>query len=276
MRTGLRIAAASLALLLCLTNTALGHPAVIKNRQYYEQRGDMIWEVHTNQKVIALTFDDGPDPSETEQILDVLHQYDAKCTFFAIGKRLASYPDVARRVIAEGHELANHTYNHVYFKKPISQKQVQRELELTENEIIKITGRHSKLFRPPGGMYNETLINFSNRKGLKPILWSWHQDTKDWNCPGVYNIANKVIRNAHNGDIVLFHDHVHGQSQTRQALKIILPELKKQGYRFVTVSELISLSESSISTHGNPPACYWRKSCWRMWGIATRTCRLSK
>ncbi|SEN28359.1 Polysaccharide deacetylase [Paenibacillus sophorae] len=68
-----------------------------------------IWEVHTNQKVIALTFDDGPDPSETEQILDVLNQYDAKSTFFGIGKRLASYPDVARRIIAEGHELANHT-----------------------------------------------------------------------------------------------------------------------------------------------------------------------
>ncbi len=239
--------AASLALLLCLTNTALGHPAVKKNRQYYEQRGDMIWEVHTNQKVIALTFDDGPDPLETEQILDVLNQYDAKCTFFAIGKRLASYPDVARRVIAEGHELANHTYNHVYFKKPISRKQVQKELELTENEIIKITSRHSKLFRPPGGMYDETLINISNSMGLKPILWSWHQDTKDWNCPGVYKIVNKVLRNTHNGDIVLFHDHVHGQSQTRQALKLILPELKKRGYRFVTVSELIRLSEHSIS-----------------------------
>lgn len=76
----------------------------------------MIWEVRTSQKVIALTFDDGPDPLETDGILEVLHEYQAKCTFFAIGKRIAAYPDVARRVINEGHELANHTYNHVYFK----------------------------------------------------------------------------------------------------------------------------------------------------------------
>jgi peptidoglycan/xylan/chitin deacetylase (PgdA/CDA1 family) len=75
------------------------------------------------------------------------------------------------------------------------------------------------------------------------VLWSWHQDTRDWNRPGVWNISNKVIKNAHNGDIVLFHDYVHGQSQTREALTIILPALEKQGFRFVTVSELIKLSE---------------------------------
>ncbi len=119
-----------------------------------------------------------------------------------------------------------------------------KELELTENEIIKISGRHSSLFRPPGGMYDETLVNISNRMGLKPVLWSWHQDTLDWNRPGVWSISNKVIKNAHSGDIVLFHDYVHGQSQTGEALKIILPALEKQGFRFVTVSELIGLSNT--------------------------------
>ncbi|WP_233476402.1 polysaccharide deacetylase family protein [Paenibacillus sonchi] len=226
-----------------MASPALGSPH-IKDRYYYEQRGEMIWEVPTAQKVIALTFDDGPDPSETDQILDVLQQYNAKCTFFAIGKRIAAYPEVARRVITEGHELANHTYNHVYFKKPISEQQIQEELELTEKEIVKVSGRHSSLFRPPGGMYDETLVDVSNSMGLKPVLWSWHQDTRDWNRPGVYSISSRVIRNARNGDIVLFHDHVHGQSQTREALKIILPELQKQGFRFVTVSELIGLSDA--------------------------------
>lgn len=204
----------------------------------------MVWEVQTSQKVIAFTFDDGPDPAETVQILDVLREYNAKCTFFAIGKKIAAYPEIAKRVIAEGHELANHTYNHVYFKQPISVEQVTKELELTENEIVKITGRHSSLFRPPGGMYDETLVNVSNGLGLKPVLWSWHQDTRDWNRPGVWKISSKVIKNAHNGDIVLFHDFVHGQSQTREALKIILPALEKQGFRFVTVSELIGLSDA--------------------------------
>ncbi|NUU63513.1 polysaccharide deacetylase family protein [Paenibacillus agri] len=243
MKRAYRVISAALALLLCCTPYTLASP-IVKNRYYFEKRGDMIWEVHTSQKVIALTFDDGPDPAETELILDLLQQYNAKSTFFAIGKRIAAYPDIARRVVAEGHELANHTYNHVYFKRPISEKQVHEELDLTEKEIIKVSGKRSNLFRPPGGMYDETLINVSNQMGLKPILWSWHQDTRDWNRPGVYAISNKVIRNAHNGDIVLFHDHVHGKSQTRQALKIILPELEKQGYRFVTVSELIKLSDT--------------------------------
>ncbi|KWX74898.1 polysaccharide deacetylase [Paenibacillus riograndensis] len=243
MKSVWRTAAVAAALVFAAASPALGSPNV-KDRNYYEQRGEMIWEVPTTQKVIALTFDDGPDPSETDQILDVLQQYNAKCTFFAIGKRIATYPDVARRVITEGHELANHTYNHVYFKKPVSEQQIQEELELTEKEIIKVSGRHSSLFRPPGGMYDETLVDVSNSMGLKPVLWSWHQDTRDWNRPGVYSISSRVIRNARNGDIVLFHDHVHGQSQTREALKIILPELQKQGFRFVTVSELIRLSDT--------------------------------
>lgn len=222
----------------------------IKDRQYHEQKGDMIWEVPVRQKVIALTFDDGPDPTDTAEILDVLEEYNAKCTFFAIGKKIAAYPEIAGRVISEGHELANHTYNHVYFKRPISVEQAMKELKQTEDEIVKVTGRHSSLFRPPGGMYDETLVNVSNLMGLKPVLWSWHQDTRDWNRPGVWNISNKVIKNAHNGDIVLFHDYVHGQSQTREALQIILPALEKQGYRFVTVSELIGLSASEKAEDG--------------------------
>lgn len=245
MKSVWRTTAAALAAIILvsgMTNPAQGKP-IVKNRDYYEQRGDMIWEVHTSQKVIALTFDDGPDPSETDQILAVLRQYNAKCTFFAIGKRIAAYPDVARRVITDGHELANHTYNHIYFKKPISGQQIQEELALTEKEIVKVSGRHSSLFRPPGGMYDETLVDISNSMGLTPVLWSWHQDTRDWNRPGVYSIASRVIRNAHSGDIVLLHDHVHGQSQTLEALKIILPELQKQGFRFVTVSEMIGLSD---------------------------------
>lgn len=115
---------------------------------------------------------------------------------FCYRQKIAAYPEVAKQVIAEGHELANHTYNHVYFKKPISEQQILQELELTEKEIIKISGKHSSLFRPPGGMYDDTLIDVSNNMGLKPVLWSWHQDTRDWNRPGVWSIYSKVIRNA--------------------------------------------------------------------------------
>ncbi|WP_084065177.1 polysaccharide deacetylase family protein [Paenibacillus stellifer] len=240
-------------LLLFDQDTVWGNGVMPASRDLYEKNGTVLWEVHTNQKVIALTFDDGPDPVETEQILKIMKQYHARCTFFAIGERLHAYPEVARKVVEEGHELANHTYHHVYFKRPVNGNLVVKELERTEEEILAITGKRSELFRPPGGFYDEDLVNISTRLGQKLILWSWHQDTKDWSRPGVNKIADKVIRNARNGDIVLFHDHVYGHSQTVQALKIIMPRLQKQGFRCVTVSELMKLSnQRKESTEDSP------------------------
>ncbi|CAH1208997.1 Peptidoglycan-N-acetylglucosamine deacetylase [Paenibacillus plantiphilus] len=213
-----------------------------KDRFYYEKKGEMIWEVQTKQKLIALTFDDGPDPVQTNEILDLLEQYDAKCTFFVVGKRVSQYPEIAKRIVAEKHEIANHTYSHTYFHIPAAENIVRNEIERTEDEIYKATGRKSVLFRPPGGKYDETIIKVSNGMGLVPVMWSWHQDTQDWRRPGVQHILNKVLRNARNGDIVLFHDHVQGKSQTIRALELILPELHARGFRMVTVSELIKSS----------------------------------
>ncbi|MBW7453411.1 polysaccharide deacetylase family protein [Paenibacillus sepulcri] len=213
-----------------------------KDRFYYEKKGEMIWEVQTKQRVMALTFDDGPDPVQTLEILDLLRQYDAKCTFFVVGKRVKLYPDILNQISAEGHEIANHTYNHIYFRIPSSERIVRQEIESTENEIFQVIGRKSSLFRPPGGMYDDTIVKVSNKMGLFPVMWSWHQDTRDWSRPGVQRILDKVLGNARNGDIVLFHDHVQGKSQTAAALRVILPELRARGYRLITVSELMKYS----------------------------------
>jgi polysaccharide deacetylase family sporulation protein PdaB len=211
---------------------------VKKDRYYYEKRGDVVWEVKTDRPLIALTFDDGPDPGQTNAILDLLKQYEARCTFFVVGKRVDAFPATAQRIVSEGHEIANHTYNHTYFQNS-SPQQIEADLKKTEEAIRRATGQHSVLFRPPGGMFNEKLVTTANSLGLKPIIWSWHQDTKDWIRPGVAQITNKVLRNAHNGDIVLFHDHIEGKSQTIKALETILPELARRGFQFVTVSELM-------------------------------------
>ncbi|QMV42956.1 polysaccharide deacetylase family protein [Cohnella cholangitidis] len=215
-----------------------------KDRFYYEKKGEMIWEVQTDRKMIALTFDDGPDKVQTNQILDLLEKYDAKCTFFVVGSRVIKNPETMKRIVEKGHEVANHTFNHVYFNPPASARKVEQEIERTEQEIYRTTGKKSLLFRPPGGIYDDTIVQVSNRMGLIPVMWSWHQDTKDWSKPGVLRIRDKVLRNAHNGDIVLLHDHVKGQSQTIAALEMILPELSARGYRLVTVSELIKSSLS--------------------------------
>lgn len=228
---------------------AQGAP-VKKDRYYYEKRGDVVWEVKTDRPLIALTFDDGPDPAQTNEILDLLKQYEARCTFFVVGKRVEAFPDTALRIVNEGHEIANHTYNHIYFQNSTEQL-IHSELERTEEAILKATGQHSVLFRPPGGMFNEKLVLTANGMGLKPIIWSWHQDTRDWVRPGVRQITNHVLRNAHNGDIVLFHDHVDGNSQTVQALSAILPELHKRGFQFVTVSEM--LQDAAVQAPSKTP-----------------------
>jgi polysaccharide deacetylase family sporulation protein PdaB len=214
-----------------------------KNRAYYEARGEVVWEVPTSEKAIALTFDDGPHPQYTPRILELLKQYDAKATFFLTGKKVETYPELVKREHIEGHELANHSYNHIFFNKRRSLSKLKQEVLQTDAAIFKASGQKSHLFRPPGGFYNEKLVSIAKDEGYMVVMWSWHQDTKDWNSPGVNKIVDNVLSDTRNGDIVLFHDYSDGSAQTVEALKIILPKLQERGYRFVTVSELLTYSK---------------------------------
>jgi len=226
--------------LLSLLNAGFDGPPAQKNRAYYEARGEIVWEVPTDEKVIALTFDDGPDPQNTPKILDLLKHYDAKATFFTLGSRVMRFPDIARRAVAEGHELSNHTYSHLYYRKGMDRQRYFDDVRKAQQAIAQVTGKIPHLFRPPGGYYNDSVVEAAKQVNALVVLWSWHQDTRDWRSPGVQAIVNKVLNNARNGDIVLFHDHLDGKSQTVEALKQILPELKARGYRFITVSDLLS------------------------------------
>ncbi len=236
LAVALSLSAASSPLQAC----ASSYPATqMKDRSYYEERGDIVWEVPMEEKYIALTFDDGPDPQQTTKIMEVLKQYEAKATFFLVGDRVERFPEIVRQELQEGHEIANHSFRHPSFHS-LSVDTLENELVKTQEAIHRATGQEPVLFRPPGGYYNDTIIHLSKEHHLQMVLWSWHQDTNDWRSPGVQRIVNKVLNNARNGDIVLMHDFVHNSNQTSEALKIILPELKKRGYSFVTISELIS------------------------------------
>ncbi|MGO4546477.1 polysaccharide deacetylase family protein [Paenibacillus sp. 2TAB23] len=228
-----------LLLLMVSLLAGFGMP-VRKDRAFYEQRGEVVWEVPTRDKKIALTFDDGPYPATTERILDLLKKYNAKATFFVLGNKVERYPETIKREIAEGHEVANHTFNHVYFERSVSQATMKEEILKTENALVSLTGKKSQLFRPPGGFYNERSIEMAKSLGYTTIMWSWHQDTNDWQSPGVNKIVNKVLNHARNGDIVLLHDYIPGSTQTVMALDKILDELTKRGYVFVTVTELMN------------------------------------
>lgn len=211
--------------------------ATDKGRPYYEEKGFVLWDINTEDKIVAITFDDGPHPKYTEEILDVLERHQAKATFFALGQHAEKHPDIILRESNEGHEVANHTFSHSRFK---TTKQLKQELIDTNEVIYGITGTYPKLFRPVEGNYNDRLINIAVEQNFKVVMWSWHQDTEDWKSPGVQKIVDKVLTGTKPGDVILFHDGGGNRSQTVQALEKIIPELKKQGYEFVTVSELMN------------------------------------
>jgi polysaccharide deacetylase family sporulation protein PdaB len=200
---------------------------------------EVVWNVETDQKLIALTFDDGPNPAYTPQILDILNQYQAKATFFVLGKRVQKYPKIAIREVNEGHEIANHTFDH-HFLKNVSPEKLKEEIRQTQDIIFDITEQLPNVFRPPGGFYDDALIDLAKEDHFTVVMWSWYQDTRDWKRPGVAKIVETVLSNVHNGDIILFHDLEGDCSQTVEALRIIVPELKNQGYEFVTVSDLMN------------------------------------
>lgn len=194
------------------------------------------------KKVIALTFDDGPHPKYTSEILDILDEYDVKATFFVLGKFAEAYPDIIRRQWEEGHEIGNHTYSHINIKKA-SKDNLQKEYKKTQEIVYSVTNSKPKLFRPPYGSFDEKTIDIVEKSNSVIVLWSYKQDSKDWSNPEVNKIVNTTLSNIENGDIILFHDYIYyNESHTVEALKKIIPELKNRGYEFVTISELINLS----------------------------------
>ncbi|WP_352420467.1 polysaccharide deacetylase family protein [Proteiniborus sp.] len=193
-----------------------------------------------DKKALALTFDDGPHPIYTKKILDILKEYDVKATFFILGKHGELYPDLLYRQKQEGHEIGIHSYNHINMRKE-KEEIVKDEFNSTQQIIYKTTGEKARSFRPPYGTYNQTVYDIAVANQCKIVLWTYYQDPKDWSNPGVDKIVETVLSQATNGDIVLFHDHNEAkENQTIEALEEILPELIKRGFKFVTVSELLS------------------------------------
>nr|WP_253896244.1 polysaccharide deacetylase family protein [Solibacillus sp. R5-41] len=209
-----------------------------KGRKYYEESGQMVWEVDTDQKIVALTFDDGPHKKYTPEILSLLNKHQAKATFFIVGKNAEKHPEIISSMHEEGHEIANHTYSH---PKKIKTEDLMDEIQVTSDILFSITGEIPKLFRPVEGQYTDEMINAVTEKGYKIVMWSWHLDTEDWRDPGVNKIAQKVIDGVGNGNVVLFHDGGANRTQTVQALEQILANLETQGYQFVTISELLAV-----------------------------------
>lgn len=189
------------------------------------------------EKLIALTFDDGPHPKETNEILDVLDKYNVKGTFFVVGKHATWYSKPLIRASKEGHEIGNHTFSHPDISN-LSNDDIKKEMKDCEDTLVKLTGKKPTLFRPPYGSYSEDeLSQIAKESGYKIILWTTI-DARDWTNPPAAQISNEIINKVQNGDIILLHDY--GTENTVKALNVIIPTMTQKGYRFVTVSELIS------------------------------------
>ncbi|AVK82525.1 1,4-beta-xylanase [Lysinibacillus sp. B2A1] len=181
-------------------------------------------------KRIALTFDDGPHPKVTEQILDTLDKYHAKATFFMLGGRVQYYPDIAKDVLARGHEIGNHTWNHPVLTK-LSQEQVLKQYTSTSAELEKAINHDATVFRPPYGATNDAI---NGQIPIPVVLWTI--DTLDWKHRNAQQLLPYVKNNLHNNAIVLMHD-IH--QSTADGLDAVLAYLQGQGYEFVTVSEIL-------------------------------------
>lgn len=212
-----------------------------KDRFDYEQTGKAIWDIPTNKPLIALTFDDGPHPIYTKEIMDLLNRHGAKATFFVTGSQVNKLPDIVKQLADDGHEIGNHTYHHIY-SHTVSKEILREEIKKTEQKIVEITGVYPHLFRPVGGYYDDLLIETAAEEDYQVIMWSWHQDSMDWANPGVGHIIRNVLPRAQSGDIILFHDAGGKRVQTIQALEVIVPKLIEEGYELVTVSDLIRMT----------------------------------
>jgi peptidoglycan-N-acetylglucosamine deacetylase len=185
---------------------------------------------------IALTFDDGPNPLYTSQILAILQQYGVQATFFVIGSEAAAYPDLVQQEYQQGNSIGNHTWSHPNLIN-LTPTAVRAQLTSASNQIAADTSASPTLMRPPGGNFNSSVQSIAASLGLSTILWN--VDPKDWSRPGTDAIIKNVLSSTHNGSIILMHDGGGDRSETVAALPTIITTLEQRGFQFVTIPHMI-------------------------------------
>jgi peptidoglycan/xylan/chitin deacetylase (PgdA/CDA1 family) len=192
-------------------------------------------------RLMALTFDDGPDDRFTPMVLDILKHENVKATFFLVGRRAARRPDLVRRIVAEGHDIGNHSMTHPLLTK-VTPVRLHAELEATDHLLRHLTGRPVTLFRPPYGAFDQPILQAAKALGYRTVLWDI--DSLDWKRGMTRDtVIAKVLGGARPGAIVLEHSAGgvgEDLTDTTMALPVIIRTLRAHGYRLVTMSELLS------------------------------------
>ncbi|NCO65910.1 MAG: hypothetical protein COW32_10120 [Candidatus Aquicultor secundus] len=219
---------------------------------YYEYHGigcqDGIMRRGPHENIVAITFDDGPNSTYTPQILDVLKEKGVKATFFTVGLHVKKYPDIARRIVDEGHDIGNHTYTHKDLV-PTTRRMILAQVHKTDQVIQRITGVSTNLFRPPRGIYSSAVRRLLvDEKGYRLILWT--VSSVDWRGLSPRSILRRIARYARPGAILLFHDsgalvRREGASRenTVESLPLVIDYLQAKGYEIVPISEMLRRQE---------------------------------
>jgi len=207
--------------------------------------GKVYYKANPAEKVIALTFDDGPNEPYTSEILDILASQNVKATFFVIGKNVVLYPETAKRIVAEGHVLGNHSYSH-NANHALTQNS-SKDLTLAQSVVFNTTGVKPHLYRPPHGKKTPWELQQVRKEGLIEVTWS--VSASELNAHSPVAVAQEIVSKADPGEIILLHDGygtLHNSSKsdkslTVKALPLIIEQLQAKGYRFVTVPELLNV-----------------------------------
>jgi len=193
--------------------------------------------IDPTKPMIALTFDDGPNPKVTNKILDILKKNNSRATFFVLGNRLSNHESTLERIEKEHSEIGSHTYNHKSLNL-LSKKEIRKEVSGVNTGLEKILGHGTSLLRPPYGAINDTVRSTVNA----PMIY-WSVDTEDWKSRNKDAIVKQVVGKVKDGDIVLFHDLY---DSTADAVSVIVPKLIEQGYQIVTVSEMFEAKQIAL------------------------------
>lgn len=209
-------------------------------------RLDTVVSAPAHGNTVAMTFDDGPHPTLTPLLLDILKARDIRATFYVIGRNAARYPDILKRMVDEGHEIGNHTWSHPFLSR-LGSDGVYRELDRTSDAVYKAVQRIPVTLRPPyGALTGAQSAMVHKNRDMPTIMWS--VDTEDWRRPGSDVVANRMIDMSAPGSIILSHD-IH--SPTIQAMPAGLDGLKARGFDFATVSMILGRRD-------------WTKIRWRL------------
>ncbi len=203
-----------------------------------------IYSVETPEKKIAITFDAAWGNEDTDALLKVLADNNARASIFVVGGWVDRFPDSVKAFHDAGHEILNHSDTHAHMSN-LSVQEIESELNGCEEKIKSVTGESKMLFRAPYGEYDDNLVKIAEEAGYKVIQWD--TDSLDWKDLSVEEMTKRVVGKVKNGSIVLFHN---GAENTPQALEVILPRLAEEGYSFVPVSELIYKDNYKINTAG--------------------------